>query len=189
MSGLVTEGLGEAPGGAPTEGFQLTGVEVAANKILLDFSVSPTSVTGPSAVPSNWVVTSAGGPAVTVLGVAIVGAQIVLTTTNQGGGYTYILTVPLGIESDGTAMLGPFAAQFTGVATTPSLTLANSVEAHILDVYFSVPPDAGLAIDPTQYSISPTIAVTAVQKISDTVYRLSTARQGIGVLYVLTWPS
>jgi hypothetical protein len=192
MSGLVTEGLGEAPGGAPTQGFQLTGVEVAANTIFLDFTsgLPPTSVTGPSAVPSNWIVAAIdGGAPVTVLSVAIVGVQIVLTTTNQSGGNQYLLTVPLGIESNGTAMLGPFEALFTGVATTPTIQQAISVEAHLVDVYFSVPPDADLAIDPTQYSCSPTLAVTAVQKVNDAVYRLTTAQQGIGVTYTLTWPA
>jgi hypothetical protein len=193
MAGLLTQGLGGNDGSEGASGFQLQTATGGQNTITLAFTngFPPTSVTGPSAVPANWTIAPLdGGNPVQVTGIAIVGVDIVLTTTNQSGGKNYELTIPVGIMSNGTAMLGPFVISFLGVATTPTFLQAISIEAHILDLYFSAVPDAGLVLDPTRYSITPgPILVTAVKKVSDTVYRLSTSRQGIGITYTVTWPN
>lgn len=192
MAGLISQGLGGNDGAAGATGFQLTSAAGGQNTITLNFTdgFPPTSVTGPSAVPSNWTIAPTdGGDPVQVTAIAVVGITLVLTTTNQSGGKNYELTIPVGIMSNGTAMLGPFIAVFVGVATTPTFLNALSVEAHILDLYFSAPPDAALVNNPTKYSITPgPLTVSKVQKVSDTVYRLTTSQQGIGTTYTVNWP-
>jgi hypothetical protein len=190
MAGLITQGLGGNDGAGGVIGFQVTSAIGGANTITLNFTdgFPPTSVTGPSAVPANWTIAPTdGGDPVQVTAIAISGVTVVLTTTNQSGGKVYELTIPVGIMSNGTAMLGPFIATFTGVATTPSFLNAISIEAHVLDLYFSAVPDAGLVMNPAKYSI-PGLSVSQVAKVSDTVYRLTTSQQGIGTTYTVNWP-
>jgi hypothetical protein len=188
MPGLVTEGLGESPGGGG--GFQITNVAVAANKLTITFSSPATDLTGPSAVISEWKVTVDDGISqpVTITAVNIVAGKIELTTTDMTGGGVYLLWIPLGIMSSGQAMLGPFVEGFTGVATIPALLFARSSDAHVVDVVFTSPPVEVDALNVSNWHVSPVIQVLVVIKITDKNYQLRTSTQAIGVSYTLTWP-
>jgi hypothetical protein len=185
--GLITEGLGDVAGGST--GFVATGVVAAASQLTVDFAIgfSPTDLTGASANPANWVI-SGSGP-VTVLAVNIVGSTIVLTTTPQTGGASYVLTIPNGMLSNGNGFLGPYTFGFTGVATVPSLVFARSIDDQYVDAFFDFPPDASLQpLNPANWTItSPNLAVIGVQQLTATSFRVQTAPQAIGQSYTLTF--
>jgi hypothetical protein len=191
--GLPTQGLGDAQSGGGGAGFSVDSVAASANTVTIAFQPGfpATSLTGPSANPADWAIAVNDGTSapVTVLGVAIdLSGNVVLTTTNQTGGGSYLLTIPLGISSNGAACLGPFVQAFSGVATIPGFLSIIPKDSQIVDVMFTVMPDQTAVMNPARWSISPTLTVTAVQKITDTLYRLTVSRQSIGQLYTVTWP-
>lgn len=185
--GLITEGLGDVAAGST--GFTATGVTAAASQLTIAFAggFPPTDLTGPSAMPGSWIVTG-GGAAVTVTAVSIVGSTVVLTTTPQTGGASYVLTIPSGMLSNGNGFLGPYTFGFTGVATVPTLVFARSIDEQYLDAFFDFAPDDDAALNVARWSItSPNLAVVAVTRLTATSYRVQTAPQAIGQSYTLSF--
>lgn len=187
MSGLVTQGLGESTGGGG--GFQISTVTAAANQITLVFTLPVTDLTGPSLNPANWIMTVSDGISqpVTITGVSISSGHVILVTTDQTGGGLYILTIPLGIMSSGTAMLGPFIENVTGVQTVPALMFARSIDEYLVDVVFSSPPLLSHALDPSKYSTSPPLTIISVTELTVKNFRIQTSAQAIGQSYILSW--
>lgn len=182
--GLLTSGLGEDVAGG-SSGFVLTSTTPAQNQITLGFASGASLLSGPSAVAGNWTLT--GG--LTVTAVALSGGAVVLTTTNQTGGGTYTLHIPLGVMSFGNGFLGPYETTFTGVQTTPTITISRAVDARTVDIVFAQAPDViADALDPARYSVDNGLQVTAVERLTATWYRLTTTQQLVGTSYTVTYP-
>lgn len=138
--------------------------------------------------PANWSITNT--PGVTITAVNLTGNTIVLTTSTQTAGAPYTVNIPSGITANGGVfpLLGPFALSFTGANGDPSFVQARSIDEFTVDLYFAYPPIVARATDIAQYSISPALAVVAVQQMSSTWYRMTTGPQTIGQVYTVTWP-
>lgn len=79
------------------------------------------------------------------------------------------------------------AAPVVPDASPPTiLTTRSPSDARKLDVYFSEPVVESEALEAANYSISPTLAVRGVTKLTDSVYRLTTDRQDVGQVYNVT---
>lgn len=188
MSGIITNGLGEDLGGGGATGFVLTSITPGANQLTLGFASAASLLSGPAAVPSNWTVTG-GGAAVTVTAVALSSGNVVLTTTNQTGGASYTLNLPVGVMSFGSGFLGPFEEAFTGVSSAPTIVISRAVDARTVDIVFLQPPDIlADALNPAKYSVDLGLAVTAVQQMTATWFRLTTTHQTTGTNYTVTYP-
>lgn len=182
-------------GYARVEDFSSTGFSVISalgtpTSITLSFASGFTldALSGFVSNPANWSITGAPGVAVTAVNLS--SNQIVLTTTTQGNGVSYTVNIPLGITANGGVfpMLGPFSIAFTGSTGDPILVQARSVDERIVDVFFSFAPIPSRATDATNYSIAPSLTISAIQMMSPTWYRITTSPQTIGTSYTITWP-
>lgn len=75
---------------------------------------------------------------------------------------------------------------WTLVSPTVTILMVRAIDARTVDVLYGVAPDPTLASNPASYSILPTLTVSAVQKITNFQYRLTTSRQTPGTLYTLS---
>lgn len=185
--GLITEGLGDSAGGST--GFVADTVTAGPSQLTITFAPGfpPTDLTGPSANPAAWLVSGGGAP-VTVVAVNIVGATIVLTTTPQTGGASYVLTIPSGMLSNGNGFLGPYTFGFTGVDTIPALVFARSIDDQFVDAFFDFAPDPAAALTVSRWTItSPNLVVVGVRQLTALCYRVQTAPQAIGQTYTLNF--
>lgn len=139
---------------------------------------------------ANWSITSpAGGQIipVTISSVVANNTTVTLSVSEQTIGIVYTLNIPADIASLGGAIfLGPYAQTFTGAGTAPVINYSKSIDARIMEIGYSEAMDVNSALNPANYSISPTLSVTGVTQISPYVYWLHTARQVTGTSYTVT---
>jgi hypothetical protein len=207
MSFLITMGMGDAGDGSDStmlaveglgspgivvrpacQAYQGLGVGASYKTIILITSSLPT-LEGPAADPTQWILTPTdGGDATSVTALAISGPRVVLTTTEHTNGKNYTVTVPtIGlVDVNHNPYQGPFVFDYVGVGLSPTILQARSVDARIAEVVYDEVVDVVTATDPANYSISPTLEVTSVVRVTDLIYRLTTARQTKGVSYTVT---
>lgn len=190
MSVLVSKGLGQVGHSAYPSclAFLVTGVFPDVNRITVDLTAAFTA-SGPALIPASYVVTTPpGSKVVTVTGVSVVGSTLVLVTTPQSDGASYILNMPaVGlVDLNANPFNGPFANAFTGVGLGLAILVAYSVDVVTLDVVFNQPVQDTTALNPANYSISPTLTVSKSTKVSDAVYRLTTSDQTRDQVYTVT---
>lgn len=70
------------------------------------------------------------------------------------------------------------------MAASPQI--AKTIDARTVDVIFNVTVDPVSAVVASNYSVSPTLAVTRVVITGPNSVRLTTARQANGTVYTLT---
>lgn len=135
---------------------------------------------------SNYSITS--GLSVTGAALQPDGKTVRLTTTAQTNGAAYTVSVNNVKDISGNAMTTPGTATFNGVDTTPpTVVSAISVTDSSVDVQFSEPVDPNTAQNAANYSISPSLAVTAaVLQADGRTVRLTTARQTLQASYTVT---
>lgn len=153
------------------------------NQITLTFNRTPV-LTGIGLLPSGWSIS----PTLTILSVSVIGNTIVLNTTEQIDGISYDLIAPSGSIStvEGLVWTGPFDLSFTGSGANPTIINIYVIDARTIDVSYSeavYPPDA---LTKENYTINNGLIVYAVEKISETTYRLITSKQAVGVTYLVT---
>lgn len=183
---IVTEGFGpDAGGGGALTILSTTGIEGGIEVLLSATGI----LTGDALVPSKWVVVG-GGVALTVVSVSIIGSLITLTTNEATDGASYTLLVPQGIVDSGTGnpCTGGFVQPFTGAGTAPILSLARSIDARQVEVYFTEAVVEAEALLPANYVITGGggLSVFAVEKITDTIFQLTTSAQEVALLYTVT---
>lgn len=187
MSLIVTLGLG--PAGSAGSAFSLSSVAPSATFIDLVFSAAITQITGPAAAASQYTIapTGAGSP-ITILSASIVGGGVRLTTTEFTNGAQYKVTLPWAGFSDGAndPFQGPFEALFNGVGNSPSVVMARTVDARLMEVIYSEPVLEAEALNAANYAINNGLVVVSVAKISDVIYRLTTSRQVRDQAYAVT---
>jgi hypothetical protein len=183
MSNVVIEGFGSGAGGGGA--LQVSSVTAALYTITVNMT-DTVILTGDALQPSKWVI--AGNYPMTVSNVSYGGSIITLTTTEGTQGASYNLLVPQGIvkSGNGTPCIGPFTFPFTGAGSVPTLLLASPIDARTLDIFFSEAVLETEAIIAGNYVISGGLSVTSSQKISDSIYRLTTTRQIPSVSYTIT---
>jgi hypothetical protein len=188
MSLIVTSGLGYG-GGIPGGGFLLTSVIPASTSLDLAFTFALAQISGPAADPSQYAITPLnGGAAVTIQGAALVGGNVRLTTTEFTNGKNYRVTLPWASFNDGNSDIfqGPFFMDFVAVGTAPFVVMARSVDARLMEVVYSEAMLEVEALNPANYSINNGLTVSAVVKVTDVIYRLTTSRQIRDQAYSIT---
>jgi len=177
-------GLGDG-GGTPA--FLATGLTVLARQLVVQFNANP-SISGPGADPASYIVTGGGTP-ITITGVTAVGSTLVLDTTFQTSGASYVLDLPVvGIISiDGRIFSGPFSFSFVGSAQEPvAIQIVRSVDARTLEIVFDRPVVQSDAENVANYSVAPTLTVVSSHRVTDFLYQLQTSRQTQGQTYEVT---
>lgn len=188
MSLIVTLGLGYG-GGAPGGGFLLTSVIPSSTYIDLAFTFALAQISGPAVDPTQYTITPLnGGNAVTILSAALVGGNVRLTTTEFTNGKTYRVTLPYASFNDGNSDIfqGPFFMDFVAVGVAPTVVMIRAVDARIMEVVFSEPVVDAEALTPTNYTSDGGLTISAVTKVTDVIYRLTTSRQNRDQVYNVT---
>jgi len=137
---------------------------------------------------ANWSITG-GRYNVQVISVVIVGNEIRLTTTNMVNGLSYNLILPdVGIFNiSGYTFVGPFIQAFTPAGAGPDIFRIDVVDSRTLDITFERPVNELDALNETNYAIVPTLRIhNGIQKISQSIYRLTTDPQAVGTSYTIT---
>jgi hypothetical protein len=187
---LSTQGLG-SPGTAvyvACKAFQALDVDVTSTYIDVVFNNLP-SVSGPSADPTQWVITSLnGGRAVTVTAVVPVTNRLRLYTTEHTTGKLYRVTIQhIGlVDQFLNPFDGLFSIDYVGAGNNPQALLARSIDARLMEVVFDEPVNEAEAVIAANYSISPPLTVVSVTVVSPTIMRLVTSRQTRAQLYTVT---
>lgn len=183
---VITRGYGDSS--APPPAFTLDSITSSLRQLVLGFAESPT-VSGPASDPTQYkIVALDGGCDATVTSVTAVGQTIVLGTTEHTIGKNYQLSIPYAgiLGSYSEAFQGPFTADYVGAGDAPTAVMARSIDAYTAEIVFDEPVVEVEALDPTHYSISPTLKVSSVVKVTASVYRLTTVRQTQGTVYTVT---
>ena len=135
--------------------------------------------------PWNWSIST--GPGIT--GVSTPDqTHILLQVHGQIDGTSYRLNIPDGgiIDALDLHLAPPLYVDFTGTNPGPSIVGVAVIDTHHLDLIFSRPVLQVDALDPTKYSINPTLGIDAVTYITDYNYRLYTSRQVANLDYTVT---
>lgn len=189
MSLLVTGGLGGTVGsGYPScLAFLVNSVIANTNQLTINLTGPVTSLSGPAADPSQYVITTSNGASVAVTAITISGNSLVLSTTNQTTGANYVLNLPsVGMTSNSNPFNGAFVQSFVGVGLAVSILIAYSVDVITLDIVYNQPVSLSSATNINNYSISPTLSVVAIQQLTDYTYRITTSDQTRDQVYTVT---
>jgi hypothetical protein len=183
VSALYTY-LGGATGGT---GITLTSVTGGANTVNILFSSTPTLLQD-ALLPNRYIITGPNSEYVPVFSVNVSGNSIILSTGWQANGTTYSLRIPSSwiANGGGSVFTGPFTQNFTGVATSPALTIARTVDSRTIEVWFNKPVNELDALNTNNYSITNGLTVSGVSKVSDTIFTLTTSHQTVGTSYTVT---
>lgn len=169
-----------------TEGFGSSGpvnlsiLSIAASplSITIIFS-SPVIVAGNASLFTNWSIT----PTDNTINIAINAVSgsgsdtVVLTTTEGKIGGSYNLSIPQGIikQADSSPLIPPYIVPFTGNGIAPTvIEVVRNDDARNFEVSFSEPVAEVLALDPANYLISPSLAISKVTKVSNNRYTVTT---------------
>lgn len=77
----------------------------------------------------------------------------------------------------------------SGVGTDvvpPSIVLSRSIDARTVEVLFNEAVVEDEALTAANYSIDGGLTVSAVVKVTSSIYRLTTSKQAVGDLYTVT---
>jgi len=158
---------------------------------IYDSSGNPkTGVTPTFSVYKNEIGTNLSQPGFTEIGGGLYSFQPIFAT---GHLVCYIISTGAGNTPphlSGWLRTEDFNPIFTGTSNALVFLSAVSVDETHVDVTFSAqPPDIAIALDPTQYTITPSLSVTGVIQLAPTVFRLTTSNQTNGTSYTINWPS
>lgn len=186
MSLLITKGLGSA---VDVNGLLLSSVTNSGTYLDLLFNMV-LNVSSNVLEVGSWAITAGG--IVSPVQISAVSTPSLKTIrvaiSEQTNGATYTLHLPkVGILAlDDTAYNGPFEANFVGVGAGPFVTMVRSIDARTLEIFFNEPVDEGDALNPSNYSISGGLQVTAVSKLTPIQYQITTSKQTENVNYTVT---
>jgi hypothetical protein len=174
--------------GPTTPTIHTTSVTAFADHLEVQFS-DDVVLSGPALDVASWFVTLDGpGRTVQVGSVSFVGNTVTLGVTPQTLDATYTLHLPqLGISSPSFGIFtGAYSLDFAGVVTPVSVQMIRAVDAHHIDVIFSIAVDETTASDPANYALNNGLTVTAATKMTDLWYKLTNQpRQVDGTNYTL----
>ncbi len=184
----VVEGLATV-----TKGPSLQTATTTSQQVQLVFDQN-VALTGVATAASSWTMTPSTGSTgvpVTVTGVSVSSKTVTLTTTVQTGGQRYTLVIPASVISavNGLPMTTASTQVLVGSGTTTPILAVTAVDAETLIVVFSRVVQAtgsNGALNASNWSLSPSIAVLSVTQVSPTTFQLKTAQQSTGTLYTLT---
>lgn len=148
-------------------------------------------ISGDAANPTKYTVTPIdNGYSSTVTAVAISDTNartLVLSITRQTNEKNYTLTLPsFGIQSiELYPFYGPFDKSYTAVGVGPGIQIVRTVDARTIDVIFNTQVNPSEALDPNNYTVTPTIKVKSVKYITDYWYQLTTERQIVDQAYTV----
>lgn len=169
----------------------LLSVTPFADRLELNFSATVQAV-GLAAMPSSWSATTAapGAPLPTFTSVVAVGSQIKLYMTEVKGGALYVLNIPVtGIKDlSSNPFLGPFTANFIGVAAPPYVVLAAAEDGYHVRVIFSETVVEAEALIASNYVVTGGAGLTVYEAVKETnnIYKLRTSLQVVGQTYTVT---
>lgn len=182
---ITTHSWGVTPLPPAPAPFTVVSVVGSPSLITLTFNY-PVTVSGLASDPEQWTVVRWQGSVLPVRSVSVVGAKILLATEEQTDSL-YNMVLPNGIVSTSSELFtGPFDASFTGVGVPPTVLDARSIDARTIQIQFGETVVESEALDPSNYSVTRDLTVSAVTKISETIYRLTTSRQSVGTAYEIT---
>lgn len=179
---LLTLGLGEVTGSA----FVLQTVVSSGTFITATFAADLV-LAGDALDPTKWIITGGDDP-VTVTGISYLNNTVILDSTAQRSDVVYTLELPAtGIRSaTDDPFYGPYTMTFQGYNTPPTVLMARSLDARLLEVIFSEAVSEGDALDSANYSIDNGLLVISSSRVTPSVYHLVTSRQTTGVVYTVT---
>lgn len=146
------------------------------------------NLTGMALNETNWSIIDNSGSHLLITSIETIDNTILLHTTEQVNGSSYILTVPSGIEFSGDPFAGPFDWIFNGVGSNPSIIITRVVDSRLIEVWYNSPVYLLDAIKPTNYTITNSggLSVISVIQISNTIFQLSTSAQLVDAAYTVT---
>lgn len=164
----------------------ITSIQVFPTYLLVTFD-DMIVLGGAALLVANYKITGPFNVQITSFSVESPGTVMKFNVTTMQGGGAYTLDLPQGITGEnGNVYFGPFSKAFTGVANPATVQIAKSVDEKTLDIIFNKAVWRADAENPANYSISPTIAVTRAERITDFHYRLTTGSQAINQAYTVT---
>lgn len=189
-SGLLsTSGLGLATVKNPAcLALRIYAIENFATSLKVVMSAN-LALAGRALDPAYWVITSSTGVPVTVTSVSAFLHVVTLGVTEQTNGAQYTLAPPSEGMNDvyGNHLATGATAQFTGLmSAAPGVAMSRTFDERHLDVIFTEAVVEADALIPTNYTISPTLSVLSVERITDLYYRLTTGPQNLLGAYTVT---
>lgn len=185
----VTTGLGSS--GSPVTpaclALQVLAVSNFANYLIFTFSNTLQAITGPAADPTKYPITGPGTVQASAVSIQTPGNLLRVDTTEQQTGGTYQITLPTQglMDVNGNVINGPFTWTFSGIGVPVVVQIAKSIDERTLEIVFSKPVLQADAIIPSKYTVTPTLSILSVARITDQVYRLTTGPQTINQDYVV----
>jgi hypothetical protein len=183
---LITTGLGSS--GSPSS-LECLALEVLAvtnfgSHLIVLFSAE-LQVSGPGLDPASYTFTGPTEIKATEIRILTPGhiLRIDLTEQQTGGEYTVTLPSQGIMDLNRNLINGPFTAEFIGIGIPTLVQIAKSIDKRTLEVVFSEAVLEEDATIPSKYSITPPLAVTRAERISDFHYRLTTGPQALGQQY------
>ncbi len=185
---LITDGLGYSSNGTGGR-FQFLGINSGLDYFDLVFSSPIVSLSADAADYTKYGLHVADGTSslASIQSVAIVAGNVRLTTTPCTNGGLYTITLPsVGFFDGGDVFVGPYSMNAVAVGLLPQALSARAIDARLIEVVFiNEAVVQSEAMNPANYSITPTLAVTAVAFVNANTYRVTTDRQTRGVSYTV----
>lgn len=198
---LVTKGYGVPPGGTQlivTQGFgnatPSAGTAFILSVTIFDHYVyivcgDNVTLSGDALDPTRWFNVDSSGDHVIVKSINVTGPNITLNTAEFANNSIYTVIIPNpGLSMIEGPCLGPFVWNVPGTGTNPFIVLARTIDDRTIDVIYNSPAYDIDATKPSNYTITSSggLSVNKVEKISNTIFRLTTSHQIADASYTVT---
>lgn len=188
MGGLAqaTRGFLES-GGVPAPTVIATSVP-SANLVVLTWSQPVTLTVFGATTAAYAIVPPPATPAVSVTAVTLLDStHLQLTTTDQENGASYQLNISQGAVQN-IGIVTNFATSVFFSGSNAPLTIASHqlVDSTDLLVTYSRGVQQASASVPSNYVFVPALVVDLVERVTDTIYRIRTARMQPTTIYAVT---
>lgn len=155
---------------------------------LYDAAGAPLASATPTFTSYRDVAGAVASPSIVNLGSGLYG--FVPTVANKAAYVSFVINC--GASSNPSYVSGQLEPDGESVppvppdVTPPTIIIVRSLNARSLEVIFSEAVQESTALNSNNYSINNGLTVSAVEKVSPSVYRLTTSKQTTGVAYTVT---